>query len=70
MVSLFIWRTIMRDVFTFVPGVEYTIVLVGSIQLVSEVVDTFDNGIMLSDHTHIPQDKILFFRPNSGTEVA
>lgn len=57
----------MNDVFQFTPNTEYLIVLEGSLQLVGEVLMTFTNGIMLSDGTRIPQDKILFFRPEVGT---
>lgn len=60
----------MGDIFSFEYGIEYTIVLVGSLQLTGKVIETYSNGIMLEDYTHIPQDKILFFRPISGTEVA
>lgn len=56
-----------RDIFEFVHGVDYTIVLVGSLQLTGNVIDTYANGIELEDGTMIPQDKILFFRPNFGT---
>lgn len=58
------------DIFSFMHGVEYTIVLVGEIQLVGIVTDTYSNGIEMHDGTRIPQDKILFFRPNAGTEEA
>lgn len=57
----------MDDVFEFYGGVEYTIVLEGNIQLVGHVSGTFKNGIMMEDGTRIPQDKILFFRADLGT---
>lgn len=57
----------MDDVFEFYGGVEYTIVLEGNIQLVGHVAGTFKNGVMMEDGTRIPQDKILFFRADLGT---
>ena len=58
----------MGEVFGFYGNIEYTIVLIGSLQLKGKIIETFDNGIMLEDGTRIPQDKILFFRPNLGTD--
>lgn len=58
----------MGEVFDFYGNIEYTIVLIGSLQLKGKIIETFDNGIMLEDGTRIPQDKILFFRPNLGTD--
>jgi|AGFS01.1.fsa_nt_gi hypothetical protein len=55
------------DVFSFMPETKYTIVLEGGLQLEGEIIETFDNGIMLEDGTRIPQDKILFFRAEFGT---
>ena len=55
------------DVFEFHRDVEYTIVLEGSLQFVGKVETTFTNGIMLEDGTRIPENKILFFRANLGT---
>ncbi|AZU98275.1 hypothetical protein SEPL_096 [Salmonella phage SE_PL] len=57
----------MSDVFSFMRDVEYVIVLEGSIQLTGMVEETYDNGIQLHDGTCIPQDKILFFKANLGT---
>jgi len=57
----------MDDVFEFYGDIVYTIVLEGNIQLVGKVIGTFTNGIMLEDGTRIPQDKILFFRADLGT---
>lgn len=57
----------MEDVFEFYGGVQYTIVLEGNIQLTGQVAGTFKNGIVMEDGTRIPQDKILFFRGELGT---
>lgn len=58
-----------EDIFEFYGEIEYTIVLVGNIQLVGKVLGTFNNGVMMEDGTRIPQDKILFFRADVGTDT-
>ena len=63
----FFMEIIMEDVFEFYGEVEYTIVLEGNIQLVGKVIGTFKNGVMMEDGTRVPQDKILYFRADLGT---
>lgn len=58
----------MNNIFDFFRDVEYTIVLINSQHIVGIVAETFDNGIMMEDGTRIPEDKILFFRANLGTD--
>lgn len=58
----------MGELFDFYGNIEYTIVLIGNIQLVGKVIGTFNNGVMMEDGTRIPQDKILFFRADLGTD--
>lgn len=59
----------MNDVFEFYGDVQYTIVLVGNIELNGKVIETYNNGIMLENGTRIAQDKIIYFRAESGTNA-
>ena len=51
------------DVFTFDPSYLYTIKLVTGDTISGMIVETYDNGIVLNDLTHIPTDKIVYFKP-------
>lgn len=64
----FSWKIYMSqqhysDVFTFDPKFLYSIKLVTGEIIEGFIVETYDNGIVLNDLTHIPTDKIVYFKP-------
>lgn len=52
-----------ESIFQFAENIPYMIVVEGGIQLDGMVTHCLTDGIVMEDGTHIPQDKILFFKP-------
>lgn len=59
----------MNGIYQFANNTMYSIVLDGGIQLEGIVEICLPDGIVMSDGTHIPQSKILFFKSLGQTST-